>query len=134
MKNKFLKFLLVGIVNTLFGTTIMLLAYNLFNLSYWISSALNYFLGSILSFFLNKYFTFQTKERKPSEILKFIFNIIFCYIFSYVFAKKIIESLVKDAPIAVIENSSMLLGMIIFVLLNFIGQKYWVFKSETIRV
>lgn len=51
---KTIKFILVGIVNTIFGTTVMFVAYNMIGFSYWISSALNYILGSILSFFLNK--------------------------------------------------------------------------------
>lgn len=59
MKNKIIdrtlaKFILVGIINTLFGTTIMFAAYNLLHLSYWVSSGMNYFFGSILSYFLNK--------------------------------------------------------------------------------
>ena len=35
----FLKFVLVGVVNTLFGTAIMFVFYNVFHLSYWLSSA-----------------------------------------------------------------------------------------------
>lgn len=51
----FWKFVLVGIVNTLVGTTVMFVAYNALHLSYWISSASNYIIGSIVSYFLNKY-------------------------------------------------------------------------------
>lgn len=53
----FLKFVIVGIVNTLFGTAIMFGLYNLAGCNYWVSSIANYFFGSILSYFLNKYFT-----------------------------------------------------------------------------
>ena len=60
----FWKFILVGIVNTLVGTTVMFTAYNVFHLSYWISSAANYVVGSIVSYFLNKYFTFQDRQLK----------------------------------------------------------------------
>ena len=59
----FVRFLMVGVVNTLFGTAIMFVFYNVFHLSYWISSASNYFFGSILSYFLNRYFTFQNRSR-----------------------------------------------------------------------
>ena len=59
----FLRFVLVGVINTVFGTAIMFVFYNVFGLSYWLSSASNYFFGSILSYFLNKYFTFQYKKR-----------------------------------------------------------------------
>lgn len=54
-----LKFLLVGVVNTIVGTGLMFLLYNVFSVSYWISSAANYIVGSIVSYFLNKYFTLQ---------------------------------------------------------------------------
>lgn len=47
----FWKFVLVGIVNTLVGTTVMFVAYNALHLSYWISSASNYIIGSIVSYF-----------------------------------------------------------------------------------
>ena len=53
-----LKFILVGIVNTLVGTGVMFLLYNVFHTGYWIASASNYIVGSVVSYFLNKYFTF----------------------------------------------------------------------------
>lgn len=56
------KFIFVGIINTVFGTAIMFGLYNLAGCSYWISSAANYFLGSILSFALNKHFTFRNQD------------------------------------------------------------------------
>ena len=66
----FWKFILVGVINTLFGAGVMFLLYNVafknyheMNWAYWVSSAANYILGSILSFFLNKNFTFQNKEK-----------------------------------------------------------------------
>ena len=52
---EFVRFLIVGTINTLVGTSIMFVAYNVLGLSYWASSASNYFLASILSYFLNKY-------------------------------------------------------------------------------
>lgn len=56
-----LRFLLVGVVNTLVGAGLMFLLYNVANCSYWLSSAANYVVGGIVSFFLNKYFTFENK-------------------------------------------------------------------------
>ena len=52
-----IKFLIVGVINTLVGTGVMFVLYNFFSVSYWISSAANYVVGSIVSYFLNKYFT-----------------------------------------------------------------------------
>lgn len=70
-----LRFVLVGIVNTLVGTAIMFGLYNLAHCSYWISSASNYILTSVLSFFLNKIFTFQNKEKDVRQIARCIFQI-----------------------------------------------------------
>ena len=65
------RFILVGIVNTLFGTAIMFVFYNVFHLSYWLSSASNYFFGSILSYFLNKSFTFRYGKTDFRSIFRF---------------------------------------------------------------
>ena len=58
-----LRFLLVGVLNTLVGCGTMFLLYNLAGVSYWLSSAANYVVGGIVSFFLNKYFTFRQKDK-----------------------------------------------------------------------
>ena len=75
----FLKFILVGVANTVFGTAIMFIMYNVFGVNYWISSASNYVCGSILSYFLNKYFTFKNQDKGIGVIIKFIINISLCY-------------------------------------------------------
>ena len=48
-----IKFLLVGVINTIVGTSIMFLLYNIGHMNYWVSSAANYIVGSIVSYFLN---------------------------------------------------------------------------------
>ena len=82
-----IKFILVGIVNTLVGTGVMFLMYNLLHASYWISSASNYIIGSIVSYVLNKYFTFQNNEKSFAMIIKFVINISICYLAAYGVAK-----------------------------------------------
>ena len=128
-----IKFLLVGVINTLFGTTIMFVCYNIFHMSYWWSSAANYFFGSILSFLLNKYFTFKTQYKSIQEVFRFIVNICLCYFVAYGIAKPISYYLLKDASVSVRENVAMIIGMIIFVGLNYIGQRYFVFTHKETR-
>lgn len=125
----FWKFILVGIVNTLFGTAVMFIAYNLFHLSYWISSAANYVLGSILSYFLNKYFTFQNKSKSVKVVLKFILNISVCYLLAYGIAKPLVRMVLAGAATTVQENGAMLVGMGLFVILNYFGQRYFAFNE-----
>ena len=123
------KFVLVGIANTLVGTTVMFVAYNAIHLSYWISSASNYVIGSIVSYFLNKYFTFQNKEKSVKQVVIFIFNITICYLLAYGFAKPIISWVLSNQSKPVQDNLSMLAGMGAFVVFNYLGQRIFVFKK-----
>lgn len=126
----FLRFIIVGVVNTLFGSAIMFLFYNIFGLSYWISSASNYFFGSILSYFLNKYYTFRYKKRSLKVVLRFIVNISACYLIAYGAAKPLVSALLSGASVTVQENLAMLVGMCIFVVLNYLGQRFFAFKKD----
>ena len=58
-----IKFVIVGVINTLVGNGTMFLLYNLCGVGYNISTAANYVVGSIVSYFLNKYYTFNKKEK-----------------------------------------------------------------------
>ena len=126
----FWKFVLVGIVNTVVGTAVMFVAYNIFHLNYWISSASNYIIGSIVSYFLNKYFTFQNKEKSVKQIVMFIINITTCYLLAYGLAKPIVSWILIDQSKPVQDNVSMLMGMGAFVVFNYLGQRIFVFKKE----
>ena len=125
----FWKFILVGCINTLFGTAIMFVFYNVFNLSYWFSSASNYFFGSILSYFLNKYFTFKYKERNWGVIGRFVLNISVCYLVAYGIAKPLVRHLLDGMSVSIQENIAMLVGMVLFTLLNYLGQRFFAFKE-----
>ena len=126
----FLRFVLVGIINTLFGTAIMFVFYNVFGLSYWLSSASNYFFGSILSYFLNKYYTFQYKKRSWRVAARFVVNISACYLIAYGLAKPLIALLMSGFSVSIQENAAMLCGMGLFVVLNYLGQRFFAFKKE----
>ena len=126
----FLRFIIVGVINTLFGTAIMFVFYNVFGLSYWLSSASNYFFGSILSYFLNKYFTFRYKKRDWKVVGRFVLNISACYLIAYGVAKPLVRALLSGASATIQENVAMLCGMCLFVALNYLGQRFFAFKSE----
>lgn len=126
----FLRFIIVGVINTLFGTAIMFVFYNVFGLSYWLSSASNYFFGSILSYFLNKYFTFQYKKRDWKVVGRFVLNISACYLIAYGAAKPLVRALLSGASATIQENVAMLCGMCLFVALNYLGQRFFAFKNE----
>ena len=122
------KFLLVGVINTLVGGGVMLLLYNLAGCSYWVSSAANYVAGGIVSFFLNKYFTFQNKERSWGQVAKFILTIGICYLIAYGGAKPLVAWLLAGQSAKVQENVAMLVGMGLYTVLNYFGQRFFAFR------
>lgn len=124
----FWKFLLVGVANTVFGTAVMFLCYNLLHWGYWVSSAANYVLGSILSYFLNKYFTFQNREKGAGVVLRFVVNISVCYLIAYGVAKPLAAWVLSGMSRSVQENGAMLVGMCLFVGLNYLGQRFFAFR------
>lgn len=126
LNNTIFKFMLVGVINTLFGTAVMFVMYNLFGFNYLISTISNYFFGSILSFFLNKFYTFSNKDKDFKQIVKFTLNIVLCYVIAYWIPVAICNNFINTKEY---ENVFMSFGVVIFILLNFIGQKYFVFNS-----
>ena len=126
----FWKFILVGIINTLVGTTVMFVEYNLCHLNYWVSSASNYVVWSIVSYFLNKYFTFQDKKKSWRQVGIFVVNITICYLLAYGLAKPMVSWILSSENKVVQDNLSMLVGMGAFVVFNYLGQRLFVFKTS----
>lgn len=126
----FLRFLLVGVVNTLVGTGTMYALYNLAHCGYWFSSAMNYVVGSVVSYFLNKYFTFRQKGRDAKTVLRFAVNIAVCYAAAYGAARPLARAVLAAASETVRDNVAMAFGMCIFVALNYLGQRTFVFRAE----
>ena len=125
----FLKFIIVGIINTAVGAGVMFALYNIFHCSYWVSSIMNYVIGSLVSFFLNKYWTFKSRAFSFKEVLYFTLNIAVCFFIAYGLAKPFAVYLLSGYSVTVQENTAMLIGMIIFTGLNYLSQRFIVFKS-----
>lgn len=124
------KFILVGVINTLFGTTLMFVLYNVFHVSYWWSSAANYFFGSILSYFLNKHFTFKYKGDMAGSALRFTLNILVCYLLAYGIAKPLMLWILSGSSKSMQENVAMLVGMVLFTTFNYLGQRFFAFDRH----
>ena len=130
INNTLVKFLAVGVLNTIIGAGTMFLLYNLAHASYWLSSAANYVVGDIVSFFLNKYFTFESKEWSWSQVWKFVLNVTVCYILGYGLAKPLALKALSGQSVKVQENVAMLVGMCLYTGFNYLGQKFFAFKKK----
>lgn len=129
-RSSLVRFGIVGVINTLVGSAIMFGLYNLAGATYWVSSAANYILTSILSFFLNKHFTFRDKTHSWRQVLRFAANIAVCYLLAYGMAEPLVGWVLSAASEAVQTNLSMLVGMVLFTVLNYCGQRFFTFNRK----
>ena len=127
-----IRFIIVGVINTVIGTVIMFGMYNLLGINYWISTASNYILVSILSYYLNKHFTFKNKEKSLLQVVKFALNIAFCYLLAYGIAKPVTVLILSGQEEKIQTNIAMLVGMVFFTGFNYLGQRFFAFKSDSI--
>lgn len=137
LDSSFIRFLIVGVINTLVGTAVMFGLYNLAGLhkwgqiGYWLSTIGNYTVGSVVSFFLNKHFTFKNKEKGKAVVIRFVINIAVCMTLAYGIAQKCVELALAGTFLSqqLQGNISMLVGMGLFVLLNYFGQRFFAFRK-----
>lgn len=143
--HEILNFGIVGVFNTIAGYILVLVFFNVWHWNYWVASGTSYVIGSIFSYFANKKLTFQVEGNSWKLALKFAGNIAFCYVAAYSIAKPLarnvmrrflpeltrqIGNLLHMETRAVEENAAILVGMGLFIILNFIGQKFFVFKDD----
>jgi len=124
------RFALVGVVNTVVGLAIELCCLNILGFGFWGSTITNYTLTSILSYFLNKHFTFENKTKSIGQIFKFAANIVVCYLISHVIAESACRAILSWMEQGLRDNISMLVGMGLFTVTNYIGQRIVVFASK----
>ncbi|MBQ4154817.1 MAG: GtrA family protein [Clostridia bacterium] len=129
LDKSFLKFLAVGVVNTLVSMVLMFL---LEKLGYWPSTTIAYLVGACVSFFLNKNFTFKSSESTLKSGLKFALIVAICFLFSYSLAQPIAGYMLKYIPLSPVwtERITKLFGMGLYTLTNYSGQKFFAFKTK----
>lgn len=120
---------IVGVINTLMGWGIMAVLYNLIHLNYWLSSGISYFIGSVFSYHANARLTFKVEERDKGLPWRFAINIIVCYLIAFSVAQPLVKSLLNSSNTAIMDNVAMVVGMCLFVVMNFFGQKLFVFRK-----
>ncbi len=120
---------MVGVINTLMGWVIMAVLYNLIHMNYWLSSGISYFIGSVFSYHANGKLTFKVEDKDKGLPWRFTVNIIVCYLVAFGVAKPLVRLALSAQPQVIVDNVAMVLGMCIFIVMNFFGQKIFVFRK-----
>lgn len=130
--HSFVRFLLVGVINTIIGLSFMYLFLNFLHFSYWISTFVGNTIGAVVSYFLNKSFTFKSSTGYLLSSLKFMIVILSCYFLAYVLGLELVTSMLNHLEYSndtVEKNLAILFGTGFYTILNYIGQRYFVFHS-----
>lgn len=115
------KFVIVGLLNSLFGYTVIIISYHITN-NYYISNAIGYLLGLLLSFNLNSKITFKKKNKTNSNFHKFVMAFFISYSFNVIILSACIEINLFDLYI------SQAVALVSYTLILFLISKYYVFK------
>lgn len=136
MKFTFVRFLMVGLINTMVGLSVMYLLLHGFGLSYWISTFLGNSVGACISFFLNRRFTFKSDVSVLTGLFRFITVILISYFISYSLGESLVQSLLNNNVTFISKGKTdlaVLISTFLYTLLNYLSQKLFVFhKKETI--
>lgn len=127
-ESSLVRFLIVGVGNTLLSLVLMFL---LEGLGYWPSTAIAYLAGAVMSFFLNRSFTFHSDEKMGRAAVKFAVNVAVCYVVGYGLARLLVPVPVELSAVPLIwfERIEKVLGMCFYTVFNYCGQRFFTFRK-----
>jgi putative flippase GtrA len=128
----FLKFLLVGVINTIVGSTIMFGMHNVMHMSYWLSSGFGYYISAAFGFLLNKRFTFTVKRWSVFMVVSFIVVIVVSYYLPYWFAEYAVNTFIEnnEGNIYLRGNIALVAGTCMASAVSYLGQRFIVFRKK----
>ena len=118
----FLKYLLVGIINTIVGYGIIFFLMFV-GVSPEISNIVGYAVGISVSYVLNKIYTFQSKAHPKKEFPKFVLSLLASYTLNFLTLVLCIHILKINPYISQIISGA------VYTLSGFVFLKYFAFRS-----
>ncbi|MFE5320232.1 GtrA family protein [Paenibacillus sp. NPDC056579] len=134
LQHSFVRFLMVGVFNTLVGLGTSFLLFNLLDLGYWPATFLGNTIGAIVSYVLNKKFTFRSEVSVKNSWWKFMLVILCCYGVSYGVSNWLGQVVLRMLPHVKpvwVHNAAILVGSGLYTISNYFGHKYFTFRSRT---
>jgi putative flippase GtrA len=121
---QFMSYSMIGIISLLIDIIVYILLSDFFLISKSLSKIISFILASINSFLGNKIFTFKLKSYNFREPMKFIL------LYS---VSLIANSSTHDFFLNVFDGFlPFIIASIVSIIINFGGQKIWVFKNKNI--
>ena len=119
---QFLKFVVVGTLNTALGYAVIFACMYLLGLSAVLSNVTGYLFGLTISYVLNRSFTFKSTSKSTTEVVRFLF----VFLIAYLANLGVLLALIRYAGMH--EGVSQILAGAVYVVTSFLMNKYYVFR------
>lgn len=122
--NQFIRFILVGIVNSGLGYGII------FGCMYWVglspelSNVIGYMVGLVASYFIHRSYTFRSTQKRRTEFIYFVIVFLIAY-----FAN-LATLIVLVRAVGVHAGFSQVVAGAVYVSTSYLLNKYYVFRSS----
>lgn len=120
---KLIKYLLVGVVNTLVGLGIIYLSMYFFHFEIIAANVLGYSVGILVSFTLNRKWTFDSQGHVVSSFFRYLLVLAVAYL------SNLATVLFANAHFQLNPYWAQALGIIPYTTLGFLGSRYFVFHT-----
>lgn len=132
-------YLILGVVNFIVCTSIMFVLFNLCGCSAHVAPVVNYALGSLIWYLSCRYLLFRENPLSWQGIVRFILEVVVCYVLTfYIVAPLVANWLLRYESVRELfafggwdkieGNCEMTIGTIAYAVLNYFGQRYFVFS------
>lgn len=119
IKRELTKFFFAGLAAVGTDLLVYYLLLNLLNIE--VSKGISFIMGSLVAFVINKYWTFKKPEKSHKEMIQF--GVLYCTTLGL---NVMTNKIVLDYTDIVLVSFIIATG--ISTVLNFVGQKWWVFN------
>ncbi len=131
LRSSFLRFLLVGVGNTLLSMAVEFGLYNLGGVDPVLASAVGYLLGAVMSFFLNRWFTFHSEEELGRSAVKFALNVVVLWAVTHPLLQPWLAARLQAVFVEKWANNvSLVICMGLYTVLNYFGQRFFAFRKS----
>lgn len=131
LRSSFLRFLLVGVGNTLLSMAVELGLCNLGGVDPVPASAVGFALGATMSFFLNRYFTFHSEEDFWPSAAKFAINVAVLWAVTHPLLQPWLAGKLQAVFVEKWANNvSLVICMGVYTVLNYFGQRFFAFRRS----
>lgn len=123
---QFVRFMLVGFLNTTLGLMLILVAMRWLHLDYRLANVSGYAAGCVLSFLLNRIWTFKDGGNWQGSAVRWAFVVAICFGFNFLTVIILREWCHVDAMLAQLG------GIIMYTLTSFVGGRFFAFCSPRV--